>query len=345
MLIGGDKNMGKTWLLEKMVAECQQQGEALSELELDEVSIAKVDFGSRRDLGEGTDTLSLVRLLRDGLYQPTHFAALTDEINRFTERGPASGVSPLNDLAERMRGKYGLAQLAMLSRSLNVRLEDLPGVNTPYEKAFRLADHLHRSRRLPELIVKLEQERDSVDWRQGLESLLRAAEPAPGSGRPDGVSPSVDRRAPLPADMGRSRATRRINDAFFKCLKALARDRWPVVLLFDSCEAAPDSARSWIRDQLLDRLRAGELEHVVVILAGHPPPDVSDLNLGGLVAERELDRFDKERVQLFFAAHEIEVEQTEIETVTRFSGGVPGVLAQMVDQVMADRDKKDPFFD
>jgi hypothetical protein len=328
-----------------MVAECQQRAEPGSGEERIDISVAKVNFRSQRDANEVLDSLGLVRLLRDRLDQAPYFDSLNETINRFTELDPATGTGPLVDLAEEMARRFDLADLQLLSDSLDVSFEDLPGPPRKTHRAFGLANELFRSNRLPDLIAKLEEKRDSVDWRQGLETHLAPPDSAPEAGPAGDGGLQVDRGALLPADSGHDLAMRQITDAFFECLKQLASDGRLVVLLFDSLEEAPRGVRSWLRTQVFDRLGADELGDVVVILAGRSLPDVSGLGVEHLVAKRKLDPFDIERVRLFFEAHGIEVDPDMIESAALLSGGVPGDLTRMVDRLRAEEDRKDPFFD
>ena len=63
--------------------------------------------------------------------------------------------------------------------------------------------------------------------------------------------------------------------AFVPCLQALARES-PVVLLLDALEKADDATMTWIVEELLERLSRGELENVLLVLAGQVAPADSD---------------------------------------------------------------------
>ena len=351
MLIGGDEHIGKSWLLLRMVAECQQRAEAEPQGKAIDVSVAKENFRSQRDANEVLDDLGLVRLLRDRLGQTPYFDSLNEKINDFTKQGPTPRTGPLVDLAKKMAKHHDLVELRMLCASLDVEYEELPDSDRKTPLAYHLVKKLDVSGHLPELVAKLEEEHDPAKlnrpvnyWQQGLESHLAPPDAAPEAGPASDDGPQVDRGAPLPVS-GRGKATRQINDAFFECLKELASDGRTVVLLFDSFEEAPDGARSWLRTQLLDRLGAGELGDVVVILAGRSPPNVSGMDIEHLVDKRKLGPFDKVHVRQFFEAHNVEVAPDLIESATLLSGGVPGELTRMVDRVRAEQDRKDPFLD
>jgi hypothetical protein len=204
---------------------------------------------------------------------------------------------------------------------------------------------MQRRGRIVELVDRLAEERDHVAWWQGLESL-REARPAPTEGQA-----VVDRNAPLAdGSQGRDLAEQRINEAFFTCLQTLARER-PIALLFDGCDLEDDEggawlwARTWIERQLLDRLRTGELENVIVILAGRAPFPITQPEIDELVVTRKLDAFGEEEVKQFFAAYHQQVDPEEVPVLARASGGNPGLLAKMLDNLRAKDDSKDPFWD
>jgi len=341
MRIRAGEWMGKSWLVSRMGSHCRQA-------ECQVVS-AEVDFRNRREMHEVQDTLSLVRLLRNKLDHPDHFSRLNTVINTFTATGrPGGVVSALGALAERMEAAYDLSALARLSQFLDVRWENVPG-ETLYLKAFGLASQMQQLGRLPELLDRLRAERGHLEWSRGLEALTgEAAEaPAPASeASATGGAGVEDLLAPLADEgiRGRGLVDRRINEAFFECLAGLAGDL-PVAFFFDGCEQAPDEAMAWIRHELLDRLRTGELENVVVILAGRTHPDLSDVDVNRLLVDVELDGFDEERVGEFLAAHRLEVGAEEQALLARASGGVPGMLARMVDNLRAEHDSRDPFLD
>jgi len=222
--------------------------------------------------------------------------------------------------------------------------ENLPG-ETLYEKAYALVAHMQRREQIVELMDRLAEERDRVDWWQGLESL-REARPAPAEGQA-----VADQNAPLAdGSQGRDLAEQRINEAFFTCLQTLAQEH-PIALLFDGCDLEDDEegawlwARTWIERQLLDRLRTGELENVVVILAGRAPFPISRPEINELVVTRELKPFSEEEVKQFFAAYHQQVEPKEVSTLALWTGGNPGLLAKMLDKRRAEDDSKGSFWD
>jgi hypothetical protein len=336
MRIWAEEWMGKTWLIGHMCNHCHLEG--------GQSLVATIDFKNPREKLQVQDTLSLVRLIRTKLDQPRVFDALNEVINHFTAHAPGASPSALNSLAIRIEDNFSLRELARLSRFLDVTWENLPG-ETLYEKAYALVAHMQRRGRIVELVDRLAEERDHVAWWQGPESL-REARPAPTEGQA-----VVDRNAPLAdGSQGRDLAEQRINEAFFTCLQTLARER-PIALLFDGCDLEDDEggawlwARTWIERQLLDRLRTGELENVIVILAGRAPFPITQPEIDELVVTRKLDAFGEEEVKQFFAAYHQQVDPEEVPVLARASGGNPGLLAKMLDNLRAKDDSKDPFWD
>ena len=91
-------------------------------------------------------------------------------------------------------------------------------------------------------------------------------------------------------------------------------------------------------------LGEGELENVIVILAGRTLPDVSELGIERLVDERMLDSFDEERVRQFFEAHDVPLDADPGWLATA-TGDIPGKLEDMVLGLkLAQRDRQDPFY-
>jgi hypothetical protein len=336
MRIWAEEWMGKTWLIGHMCNHCRLEG--------GRALVAAIDFKNPREKLQVQDTLSLVRLIRDKLGQPRAFDTLNEVINHFTGQAPGAPPSALNSLAVRIEDYFSLDELARLSRYLDVKWENLPG-ETLYEKAYELVAYMQRRGQIVALVDRLAEERDHVAWWQGLESL-REAGPAP-----EASQQVVDRNAPLAdSSQGRGLAERRINQAFFTCLQSLAREH-PIALLFDGFDLEDEEggawlwARTWIERQLLDRLRTGELENVVVILAGRAPFPISRPEINDLVVTRKLETFDEEEVKQFFAAYRQEVDPEEVPVLARASGGNPGLLAKMLDNLRAEDDSKDPFWD
>lgn len=64
-----------------------------------------------------------------------------------------------------------------------------------------------------------------------------------------------------------------VTRAFVQCLRALS-ERTPLVLFLDALEKTDPFTLSWINEQLLTRLRDGELPKVMVVLAGRKAIDL-----------------------------------------------------------------------
>ena len=334
MLIEAGELMGKTWLLGQMPGRCQD--------EMGATTVVTIDFKDALERHKVQDTLSLVRLIRNKIGRPQYFEHLDTVINRFTVAQPSAGSAAVMPLVEKMERAYNLEELEQLAIWSEVVWENLPG-DTLFQKAKGLVTHFQRRGNLSALMDRLEGERPQVNWRQGLESLLGGPK-----GAQDDVAATTeqavrDRGDPLPAE-GRDLAEARINEAFLACLQHLAADVRPIVFICDGCEEAPDEAEKWIRAQLLDRLVQGELEGVVIIFAARKVPYRLDLAETGVIVKTQLDAFDEERVREFFEVHGVQVEPDHLSILTLSSGGNPGLLARMVDNLRAKMDKEDPFF-
>jgi len=338
MLIHAGEHLGKSWLIGEMFRHCKEKS--------GELPVAIIDFGNPREREEITDTLGLVRLVRTKLGYPDHFRHLNQVINSFTQPEMDASVSAMHALAVRMEQRFDLRSLERLSQFLGVNYESLPG-DVPYRKAYSLVDHFRQRDTLDTLISRLEEERPGYDWRQGLEPLLGERKSLPDADVGTSEPMAVDHNAPLAADSvkGRSLAERRINEAFFSCLQELTIRVQPIVFLFDGCERVPDEAKQWIREQLLDRLRAKELEHIVIIFAGRTTPDLSDLGIDDLTVQTSLDGFDEKDVLEFFKRHKVPMDPLKLPVYVEASGGKPGVLALMADNLRAQTEKHDSFFD
>ena len=350
--IAAAEEMGKSWLIERLREACRAVPDAAPGEKGAPASLVAVDFRDRYEVHEVQDTLSFVRLLRNKLDYPQFFGPLNEVIGGVTGSQEGAGLSALSSLAKKMGDSYGSDQLDILAADLDVDYEDLPGGDVKLKKALELAREMQRRGQLLRLVEKLEKERDQVDWRQGMESQLGAA-PRPGEAA---GAPAPIYNAPLQADSDRDReeAERRINDAFFSCLKALTTEVHPVILAFDSWEKAPTETAGWIKGELLDRLgRPGqqgrrELEQVIVLFTGREPPDFSDLPVRELVAQSNLDPFDDDRVgefvQAYAAKFHVDIPAGDVPNLRKYSGGKPGKLADMVQEVLAEKESQDPFF-
>ena len=223
--------------------------------------------------------------------------------------------------------------------ALDVDPENLPHA-TKFDMAFGLARYHDQRGILPRLLAKLKDVRPqlNVDWGAGLDLA------GPQAGAADAVE---DRNQPLLVadDVTRKEAERQINDAFFRALAVLMVDKHPIVFLLDSYEDAIEEVKQWVEKELLLRLRDGQINDVVVIITGRETPDLSALGMDQLVVKTELEPFDEQYVQQYLQKRQIPQDSgLDVHTVVLTSGGIPGVLALMVDNVLAKVQKDDPFF-
>lgn len=330
MLVEAGELMGKTWLMGQMRESCAEL--------ISSAPLVTIDFKDEYERHAVQDALSLTRLIQEKLDQPEYFAHLDAVVGDFAvvhRPGDTAGLMPL---IERIEEHYDLVTLERLATWLDVEWQNLPG-DTIFKKAKGLVMHVRMSGDLARLLDRLKHDRDNVDWHRDLQPLLRA-------GDEDGPeSTPADRAVALsiPAE-GRDLAEAQINKAFITCLEKLLADVKPVVFVFDGCEEVPDEAERWIREQLLDRLVAGELEGLIVIFAARKLPYRLDVEKAGVVVKTGLDGFDEERAREFFDVHGVPVEPGDLPILVASSGGQPGMLARMVDNLRAKSDRGDPFF-
>lgn len=333
MLIEAPQDMGKSWLVSKMQRYCQMPAA--------EIPVAQLDFRNPRQIHEIQDFLGLVRFIRDRLAAPHIFSNLNATINSFTEAGVGNNRG-LATLRQNIENAFNLDELQNLAFDLGIKYENLPG-ETIRAKSRELVNYCQRHALLRLLVELCAQLRDRVDWWAGLDWLRRQA--AASATADDAETPVADNNAPIWADsdMERQRAEQQINSAFFECLAMLLEERERVALLFDSIEVAPPEAVRWLCDELLARLRDGQLDKVVVIVTGRKTPDLSDLDINQLLVETDLDPFTEEHVREYFEKRR-NLPPLDWRTILLTSGGVPGVLAMMADHAMATASDDDDFF-
>lgn len=129
-------------------------------------------------------------------------------------------------------------------------------------------------------------------------------------------------------EISRRRVRMLINDAFFTCLKSLAAEQ-VTVLLFDSFEDAPKEAVQWLREELLLRVRDGQLKNVLVIMAGRKMVDF-DEKFKPVLARTGLDILTKEDICEYIQQRR-KITDLDLETVIKTSGGLPNLLGMMAD--------------
>src|SRR5512136_2677788 len=87
MIVTGLQYMGKSWLLDRMGDECCKGAGQPAGAEAKLNPVVKIDFGSALGQHDIQDTLSLLRLIRDGLGQPSYFWPFNSTVNWFTTGG------------------------------------------------------------------------------------------------------------------------------------------------------------------------------------------------------------------------------------------------------------------
>ncbi len=121
----------------------------------------------------------------------------------------------------------------------------------------------------------------------------------------------------------------RITDAFFTCLSDLTQ-QGPVVLFFDSYEEVTAEADRWIQSQLLARIRDGQLERVIVIMAGRDLPEFDRSSWRHCMAFTGLEVFDVQEITEYIVEKR-GLKDLDLETIIKTSGGHPGLLGKMAD--------------
>ncbi|MCA9977492.1 MAG: hypothetical protein KC413_17155 [Anaerolineales bacterium] len=335
MLIEAPRDMGKTWLLSKMQHHCQEQTAR--------IPVAIIDFRNPREIHEIQDMLGLIRLLRRKLGDTPHFNDLNATINSVTSSPVAAGQgtdAQRGTLRQMMEQAFSLDDIQSITFDLKFDYENLSGT-TKTAKIRALIQTSERLQRLADLITICRQMRPNLDWSQ--------AEQEVGEGE-TAVSTPNDTRVPdqngqiwADTEMERRRAERLINDAFFACLETIMQETRQIVLLFDSMEEAPDTAEQWIRNELLLRLRDGQIQEAVIIITGRKTPDLTDLDIKHLTVQTDLEPFTEEHVREYFEERR-KLSGLDIRTIVLTSGGVPGALAMMADRATTTRQDDDDFF-
>ncbi len=344
MLIKSPEKMGKTWLAMKLELHCNTADVNLP--------VARINFRNPLEQLKITDHLAWIRLLRDRLNEPEYFNQLNATINQLTAGTISSvnaptGTRDLAELAQAIQKVFNLAELRQQALFLDLQFENVNG-NTLFEKSYGIVAHFARRNTLAKLFDMLESERPNVDWKEQFANLY---EEQAGSGFRPNVSPLapvVDQNISL---VGASleevtHAERLINDAFFDAVANLIAARKQVVFLLDAFESTPPIAADFITNQLLVRLLDDRLRDMVIVISGREIPDISDLGIRDLVVETGLDSFNAQYVRDFMVSREIpEDTGGGVDAALLFSGGVPGILALMADQVKLTLQGDDDFFD
>lgn len=330
MLVEAGELMGKTWLINQMNKRCRE--------ETDTALVVAIDFKDERERHAVQDTLSFVRLIQQKLGYPQYFTHLDTVIGNFAVARRSAGAGAVMPLITQIEAVYDLERLERLAMWLDVVWENLPG-NTLFQKVKGLVTHFQRLGDFSSLLERLVQERPQINWQNNFQSLLR--EPGQETATTGQFDQTIDISIPVE---GRDLAEAQINNAFIACFEKLLIDVRPIVFLFDGCEDTPDEIEKWIREQFVDRLLKGELKGVVLIFAARKVPYRLDIKETQVAVKTALDGFDEARAREFFLAHQVPVDPAALPILVASSGGQPGMLARMVDNLRAKTDKEDPFF-
>ncbi len=134
----------------------------------------------------------------------------------------------------------------------------------------------------------------------------------------------------------------RITDAFFTCLVELSADQ-VVAFLFDSYEEITQEADRWIQAQFLTRIRDGLLPNLVTVLAGRE--NLPDLSSGWehCVARTGLAPFNLEHVTEYLREKRqlTNLSPEEIALLVQASGGTPGLLGTLADNLAVESESDD----
>lgn len=326
MLIEAPRDMGKSWLLHRMRQHCESSPAP--------IPVIQIDFRNPREIHDIQDFLGLVRLIRNKLATADFFNQLNATINAFTAAAPAANPA-LAQLRAAIERSFNLDELQGLVFDLGILYENLAGA-TLSAKILSLVTYTERYGLLARLVDRCAQLRPEIEWTLSAWTATAVSAAA---------TPTTDQGGLLRTETQQERlhAMRQINDAFFAALEALMAARGQAVLLFDSVEEAPQEALDWIRDDLLARLRDGQLADAVVIITGRKTPDLSNLDIKHLLVQTGLEPFDEAIVREYFEERR-QIRGLDLRTIVLTSGGVPGTLAMMADQAMAASQDDDDFF-
>lgn len=142
------------------------------------------------------------------------------------------------------------------------------------------------------------------------------------------------------SEVARRAAEIKINDAFFDCVTELL-DNGPVVFLFDSIEDITAEAERWLQDYLLFQVREKQMPDAVVIIAGRKSLQMG-VELKALVAKTGLDLFTEDHVREYIEDRR-NIDDLDIDTIFKTSGGFPGLLAKMADVAAMDIEDDDDW--
>ncbi len=331
MVIEADKDMGKSWLVSKMQQHCQRDVQ---------LPTATINFGDALEIYRIEGYLDLIRLMRDRLNKPAYFNQLNATINHFTDPDLSDNTSALATLRRNVEEYFNLEELADLTFELGIKYENIAG-ETLRAKSRELVIYCDRNGMIDSLLTELERQRPSVPikWRQGFDSKTAVTFAT------ESDQPIADKRGRIQGYSQREQeyAEEQINLVFFDCLNKLVADFPPIVFLFDAVEKAPPRAIDWIRRELLPRMRQAVLPNAKVIITGRKTFDMSDLQITKMLVETSLAPLTDEHIQEYVFDRR-GITGYELSFFVDASGGVPGLLAIMADNVARKYQEDDDDF-
>ena len=336
MAIEANKDMGKTWLVNKIERYCQQLTDA-------PLVVAKIDFSNPRQIHKIQDQIGLIRVLRNQFKQPEYFYQLNAAINAYSQANPSPKVgNPLTSLARQIEALFDLETLQNLTFDLNIKYDNLAG-QTLQAKVRSLLQYCEQNNMLAPLIGLLGDLRPQVDW-ETLQPPTTLSISAPAISNSQGES-IKDNNAILvfDSDIEKQHVERKLNELFFEAVAMMMAEKGIVVFLFDAYERIPLEAEKWLYQELLVRLRDNQIKDAVIILTGRRTPDLSDLDIRHLLVQTKLEPFSEDYIREYMEEKR-QITGLDLRTITITSGGVPGELAMMADRAMATVDEEDDFF-
>lgn len=335
MTIEAQKDMGKTWLLSKMETYCQQEN----------IPVTYIDFSNPRQVHRIQDVLSFIRLLRDNFKLDSTFNQLNQTINRVTN-AQQEGASKLDSLREKIESYMLLDDIRQIAFKLQFKYDNLAG-DTLRAKVRSLVQYCEQAQLLSRLIEVCMELRPFRDWQPEKEIVAKlytmVSEVVLGETAPN--EQIIDNNGILRVDtqIERQHLEGQLTTAFFACLEPLLAEEKKVVFLFDALESAPNEAFVWIYNELLTRVRDGQMQEALVIMSGRTIADLTDLDMKPYLVQTDLKPFSEDYIREYLVERR-KISGLDIRTITITSGGVPGELAIMADRAMATVDDDDDFF-
>jgi len=333
MLVAGEEKMGKTFLINKMVYHCRQEG----------VPLVHIDFRNQ----SAANFLWMARQVRDQLEPwtgPEPFHPISILINRFTDPAlagvsggaiagfvdldlllPGSSIElevrvDLTALQNHLQARFTLEEMYGLARSIHLLPDDIPG-STRSAYAAELVAYCRRRAYLADLVTACESQRPAADWWSERPEGEEQAAPAVEAGRP-----VVDqRRDTLPRERQvLALAQSQIDGATRDAPRRASSDQ-AIALLFDTYDEATDEAMAWIDNNLLDPIGNRFFQKLAVIVAGRPPlPEAG--NRLPYVGGTTLQPFTVDHIREYLLEKR-GIKDEDPAALFRYTKGKPGLLA------------------